>query len=155
GRTVAKTLAVASRRAWALEVPHKTPNVREVGAVAGVVGALALVSIVANRVRNGLGLGLGTTVVVGCAVLSVFSWFVVSLVFPRARSDPSALLPGAVLVGGALAGLQWFTQFYASDKISHASELYGGIGVTIVTLGWFFIIGRLFVVSFVLNAVMF
>ena len=34
GRTLAKTLAVASRRAWALDVPHKTPTFRVIGAVA-------------------------------------------------------------------------------------------------------------------------
>jgi uncharacterized BrkB/YihY/UPF0761 family membrane protein len=155
GRTLAKTLAVASRRAWALDIPHKTPTFRVVGTVAGIVGTLGLMAIIVNRIRNALGAGLGTTVLVGSAVLYMAAWFFVSLVLPRARSDPSALLPGAVLVGAAIAVLQGFTQFYAADRISHASELYGGIGVTIVTLGWFFIIGRLFLVSFVLNAIMF
>ena len=33
--------------------------------------------------------------------------------------------------------------------------MYGGIGLTIVTLGWFFIIGRVIVVALTINAVIY
>ena len=43
-------------------------------------------------------------------------WFLVTATLPRHTSDPGALLPGAVLVGGSLAGLQWFMQYYLPVK---------------------------------------
>ena len=39
--------------------------------------------------------------------------------------------------------------------LASASELYGGIGLAIVTLGWFFIIGRVVVVAMTVNAVVY
>jgi uncharacterized BrkB/YihY/UPF0761 family membrane protein len=155
GRTLAKTLAAASRRAWDLDTPHKTPPVKIVGAVAGLIGTLGVLTTVANRMRNAFGIGIGATILVGSAVAYAMAWFIASVVLPRRPSDPSALLPGAVLVGATLAVLQGFTQFYISNRMAHASDLYGSIGIIVVTLGWFFIIGRLFVTSFVLNAVIF
>ena len=60
------------------------------------------------------------------------------MLLPRATTDPSALLPGARLVGLTLVGMQAVSQLYLPDRLSRASELYGAIGTTIVTLGWFF-----------------
>jgi uncharacterized BrkB/YihY/UPF0761 family membrane protein len=155
GRTLAKTLVVASRRAWQIPPPPKQYALRVFGCVAGLIAAVGLLTIATNRVRDAVGVGIGTTMVIGCAFASAIAWFFVSLVLPRAPSDPSALLPGAVVVGAVLGFMEWFVQFYLPNRISNASQLYGAIGITIVTLGWFFIIGRLFVMSFVLNAVVF
>jgi hypothetical protein len=46
-------------------------------------------------------------------------------------------------------------QFEAPGRVSRASQLYGAIGIVIVALSWFFIIGRLFVASFTINAVVY
>lgn len=155
GRSLAKTLVVASRRAWQVPPPPKQYALRVSGSIAGLIAAVGLLTIITNRVRNAVGIGIGTTVLLGCALAYAVAWFFVSVVVPRAPSDPSALLPGAALVGAALGVMEWFVQFYLPNRINHASQLYGAIGITIVTLGWFFIIGRLFVMSFVLNAVIF
>jgi uncharacterized BrkB/YihY/UPF0761 family membrane protein len=152
GRTLSKTLASASRHAWQLPTPPKAA-VRVVGAIAGTIVAIGLLTAVVNRLRQAAGLAVGATLLLACAAAYAFAWFVVMLFLPRARSDATALLPGAVLVGAGLAVMQGIVQFYIPDRLSHASQLYGSIGVTIVTLGWFFLIGRLMVASFVLNAV--
>ena len=81
------------------------------------------------------------------------AWVVLSMMLPRASTDPGVVLPGAVLVGITLAGMQAVSQLYLPDRLSRASELYGAIGTTIVTLGWFFILGRAMVLAMVLNAV--
>jgi uncharacterized BrkB/YihY/UPF0761 family membrane protein len=153
GRTLSKTLASASRHAWQLPAPRKATAVRVVGAIAGTITAIGLLTAVVNRVRQAAGLAVGATLLIACAAAYAFAWFIVLLFLPRARSDATALLPGAVLVGAGLAVMQGIVQFYIPDRLSHASQLYGSIGVTIVTLGWFFLIGRLMVASFVLNAV--
>jgi uncharacterized BrkB/YihY/UPF0761 family membrane protein len=75
------------------------------------------------------------------------------MLLPRASNEPGLLLPGAALVGLTLAGMQAVSQLYLPNKLSRASELYGAIGTTIVTLGWFFIVGRAMVLAMVLDAV--
>jgi membrane protein len=154
GRTLSKTLGVASRRAWQLPATTKPATVRVAGAVAGLIAAVGLLTAIANRIREAHGVALSATTLILCAVGYAVAWFFVSLCLPRARSDPTALLPGALLVGAALGALQAIVQIYLPSRVSHASQLYGAIGITIVTLGWFFIIGRLMVGSFVLNAVL-
>jgi uncharacterized BrkB/YihY/UPF0761 family membrane protein len=52
-----------------------------------------------------------------------------------------------------MAGMQAISQLYIPNRMSRASELYGTFGATIVTLGWFFILGRTIVVAIVCNAV--
>ena len=80
--------------------------------------------------------------------LYVVAWMLVTIVLPRSPStDASALLPGAVLVGSTVAGLQLVSQLYLPGRFDRASELYGAVGTTIVVLGWFFIIGRMVMVS--------
>jgi hypothetical protein len=59
----------------------------------------------------------------------------------------------AALVALAISGLQAVSQFYLSDQITRASALYGTIGVSLVILGWFFILGRTIVIAMVLKAV--
>ena len=41
------------------------------------------------------------------------------------------------------------------DKFGRASQLYGAIGTTVVTLGWFFFLGRAMVLGMSLNAVIY
>ena len=73
----------------------------------------------------------------------------------RGTSDLSAVLPGAVLFSVTLAGMEAVTQLYLPGRFDHASALYGSIGVTVVTLGWFFILGRILVLSMTINAVVY
>ena len=44
------------------------------------------------------------------------------------------------------------SEFYLPDRLDRASQLYGAIGTTIVTLGWFFTLGRAIVLAMELNA---
>jgi hypothetical protein len=54
-----------------------------------------------------------------------------------------------------LLGMQAFSQLYLPGRFDNASELYGGIGVTVVTLGWLFFVGRTLAFSFAMNAALF
>ncbi|MGZ4728184.1 MAG: hypothetical protein ACXWB2_10740, partial [Acidimicrobiales bacterium] len=69
--------------------------------------------------------------------------------------DPGALLPGALWVAAVFTALHAVSELYLPDRFSHASQLYGVIGTTVVTLGWFFIIGRAVVVAMELNPVVY
>ncbi len=71
---------------------------------------------------------------------------------PRATEDPGALLPGCVLVALTLTVMHAVSELYLPDRLDHASQLYGAFGTTVVTLGWFFILGRAVIIAMELNA---
>ena len=152
GRALSKVLWSASTAAWRLPASSRA-SIRVVGCVAGLVAGMALVASLVNRVRQDLGIGAaGVSFLVAFAVYLV-AWMVISVLLPRGTADPGAVLPGAAFVALALTALHAASQFYLPDHLGRASELYGAIGTTVVTLGWFFILGRAIVLAMELNAV--
>ena len=155
GRSLSKGMVSASCLAWRLPVRTKA-SVRVIGAIVGLIVGIGLVSTIINRVRAELGLAVaGISFLVAFAVYAV-AWLLLSMLLPRATDrSRSALLPGAVLVGATLVGMQAISQLYLPDRFDRASQLYGAIGTTIVTLGWFFILGRAIVLAMAVNAVIY
>jgi len=154
GRTLAKALVASSSLAW-LTGGKVTAKVKVVATIIGIVTSLTLASMVINKIRVELG---GAVVSLSFGVIFVI--YVVLLILlmsalPRRTPDPGALLPGAVLASLVLIGMQAISQLYLPDRLSGASELYGGIGVAIVTLGWLFIVGRTLALAFSANAALF
>ena len=154
GRTLSKVTVAASCLAWRLPVRTKA-SYRFVGAMVGMLFGIAVVTVVINYIRHHLGIGVaGLSFLAGLAIYAL-AWLVLSALLPRPSSDPGALLPGAVIVATTIAGMQAISQLYLPGRFESASELYGAIGVTIVTLGWFFIVGRAIVLSLVVDAVVY
>lgn len=152
GRSLTKVLVVASALAWQRQVRPRA----ELRVIAGVVSlflGMVVAACLLNRLRDLAGVGVATTSLVALGVVYGVGWFLISLLLPRAETDPTALLPGAVLVGSTVTVLQWGTQFYLPNRVSQASELYGSLGLTLATLGVFFLFGRVLVAALVLNAV--
>jgi uncharacterized BrkB/YihY/UPF0761 family membrane protein len=152
GRSLSKVMAAASCLAWRLPVRAKA-SIRLVGGVVGLVGGIGLVAVLVNRIRADLGLAVAGLSFVAAFALYGLAWVALSMMLPRATRDPGALLPGGVLVGATFAAMQAVGQLYLPSRLSRASEVYGAVGATLVTLGWFFIAGRVMVLSLALNAV--
>ena len=51
--------------------------------------------------------------------------------------------------------MQALSEFFVPDQLARANELYGAIGTTVVTLGWFFFAGRAISLGMELDAVIF
>jgi len=154
GRSLTKALVAASCLAWQLPVRAKAPP-KVMGAIAGLIAGIALVAAAVNRLRDN-GIAVAGVTFVAASGLYAVGWLIVSMLLPRRENtDPSALLPGAVIVAAVLTGMQAVSQIYLPGKFSHASELYGAIGITIVTLGWFFILGRVMMFSLSVDAVIY
>ena len=154
GRSLSKVMVSASCLAWGLPVRAKA-SVRVIGAIVGLIAGVGLVAAIVNRVRLDLGLAVtGVSLIVAFAIYAA-AWVVLSLLLPRATTDPGALLPGAVLTSLTIVGMQAISQLYLPGKLTRASELYGAIGTTIVTLGWFFILGRAMMFSLSVDAVIY
>jgi uncharacterized BrkB/YihY/UPF0761 family membrane protein len=151
-RSLGKVLVSASCLAWRLPVRPRA-SIRVVGGIVGFVAGIGLVAVIVNRIRADLGLAAAGFSFVAAVVVYGLAWVGLSMLLPRATTDPSALLPGGVLVGATLAGMQAVSQLYLPSQFARASALYGAIGVTLVTLGWFFIFGRAIVLAMVLSAV--
>ncbi len=154
GRTLSKVLVAASCLAWQLPVRVKAPP-RLIGALIGLLFSVGLVSAIINRVRAELGLAVAGFSFFLAAGIYLVVWVLLSMLLPRATRDPGALLPGSALVAVVVAGMQAISQLYLPGRFDRASELYGAIGTTIVTLGWFFIIGRTIVLAMSINAVVY
>jgi membrane protein len=154
GRTLARVLAVASALSWQIPVRPRSA-IRVIGIVVGTAIGMVILAILANRLRDAAGTAVAYLSFVPIAILYTVAWALLSLTLPRATPDPSAVLPGAALFGLTLAGMEAVTQLYLPSRFEHASALYGSIGVTVVTLGWFFILGRVIVLSMTLNAVIY
>jgi uncharacterized BrkB/YihY/UPF0761 family membrane protein len=154
GRSLARVLAQASCLAWRLPLSSKAP-VRLIGTVVGLLVGLGVSAALVNVINDRFGVGAA-----GLSFLAVLSIYVVGALvlawqLPRAAADPGVLLPGALLLGLTFAGLQAYSQLFLPGQFSRASELYGSIGLAIVTLGWFFIAGRVIVMAMVLDAVVY
>jgi uncharacterized BrkB/YihY/UPF0761 family membrane protein len=127
--------------------------VRVIGALVGLISGIGLLAVLINRVRDEFGVAVAGVSFLAVFVGYVLGWLAISMLLPRATKDPGVLLPGSVLVAGTLTGMQAVSQMYLPDRFGRASELYGAVGTTIVTLGWFFIVGRAMVAAMCLNAI--
>ena len=154
GRSLSRALVAISNSAWKLPMSGKS-SMRVAGAIAGLAAGMGMVAIVANRVREDLGLGAAALSMGPAFAIYTAAWLITLLRLPSSTEDPGAVLPGAILMGGVLTGMQAISEFYLPDRFNRASELYGAIGVTVVTLGWFFILGRAIVIAIELNTVVY
>ena len=152
GRSLSRVLQAASAAAWRQPLTGTRASFRTAGAVAGLICGMAVIAILVNRVREDLGLGVAGLAFVPALATYGLAWLGVSMMLPRVTADPGALLPGSSLVALIITVMHAISEFYLPDRIDRASQLYGAIGTTIVTLGWFFILGRGIVLAMELNA---
>src|SRR6516164_6540927 len=151
GRSLSRVLHAASAAAWGLP-PGVRVRLRAVGAVAGLVCTIGVIAILIGRIRESFGLGPATASFLPALVIYAIAWLGVSMFLPRATEDPGALLPGCLLVALTLTVMHAVSELYLPDRLDHASRLYGAFGATVVTLGWFFILGRAVIIAMELNA---
>ena len=151
GRSLSRVLYAASAAAWGLPAGNPA-RLRAVGAVAGLVCAMGLIAIFIDRIRESVGLGLASVSFVPALLIYALAWLGVSMFLPRATEDPGVLLPGCVLVALTITVMHAVSELFLPDRIDRASQLYGAFGTTVVTLGWFFILGRAIIISMELNA---
>jgi uncharacterized BrkB/YihY/UPF0761 family membrane protein len=154
GRSLSKVLISSAAIAWKLPTPKRT-SMRTLGTVAGLVCVMGLVSIIVNRLREDFGVGVAGPSLIPAFFVYLASWIGLSSFLPRGTNDPGALLPGSAVVAFSITAMQGLSELYLPDKLSRASQLYGAIGTTVVTLGWFFFLGRSIALSTEINAVMF
>ncbi len=155
GRSLTKVLAACSAGAWRLGGRQGRATLRMAGSVTTMTLLLLITAALLNRVKDNQGIAVITTSWLLAVVIYAVGWFLVTATLPRRTSDPGALLPGAVFVGGSLAALQWFMQYYLPSKLATTTALAGSVGASVAALGYMFLIGRVMASSLILDAVVF
>jgi uncharacterized BrkB/YihY/UPF0761 family membrane protein len=154
GRTLSKSMVQASCLAWRIPV-HAKASARLFGAVVGMLAGVGLMSLLVNVVLDRSGVGVAGVSYVGAVTIYLVVWTAVMSQAPRAAESVGSLLPGAALLAVVLASMQAVSQLYLPSRFERASALYGTIGSAVVVLGWFFIMGRVMILSMELNAVIY
>lgn len=154
GRALGVVMIAASCAAWRVPIDGRVPW-RIVGSIAGLVSGMGLMAILLNKIRVELGLPAAGLSLGGALVVYATAWLVLTWMLPRGTDDPGALLPGSVFMAAVIACLHAVGQWYLPGRFERASQLFGAIGVTVVTLGWFFLIGRAAVISMEINSVVY
>lgn len=86
------------------------------------------------------------------AVLSALMVWVVGRLPHPEDVGWTGFLPGAVLVGLGAEVLRLVTAIYLAPKLGRTVDLYGALGLAAVFLVWLYLIGRILVAGFALNA---
>jgi uncharacterized BrkB/YihY/UPF0761 family membrane protein len=154
GRSLTRALVLSSALSWQLGGKQRTP-VRAIGVVTGLFVGLALSASIMNRIRQTAGVAVTSVSMVGLFGIYFVVWLLLFQALPRRTTDPGASLPGAAVGAAVMVGLQAVTQFYLPHQLDSATQMYGGLGVLVAFLGWFFFIGRAIAFSFALNAVIY
>jgi uncharacterized BrkB/YihY/UPF0761 family membrane protein len=154
GYSLSRALVLSSAMSWNLGGRQRT-EVRVIASLAGVIVGIALVSAIVNRIRAASGVAVASVSFIAVLGVYVLLWLVVFQLLPRATTDPGASLPGAAVTALTLTGMQAISVLYLPGAIERSSDLYGAIGISVATLGWIYIIGRVLAFCFSLNAVVF
>lgn len=151
GWSLSRALVAISNSAWKLPMSGKS-SMRVIGAIAGLAAGMGMV---ANRVREDLGLGAAALSMGPAFAIYTAAWLITLLLAAEQHRGPGCGAARRDPEGGVLTGMQAISEFYLPDRFNRASELYGAIGVTVVTLGRFFILGRAIVLAIELNTVVY
>ena len=154
GRTLARALVASSSLVW-LTGGNVTVKARVVAIIIGLVTSLILMGLVVNFSRARLGIAAAGVSFGVSAAFHVLVFALLMSALPRRTPDPGALLPGAVFASVVVHAMEAVSVFFLPGRFSGASELYGGIGVAVVALGWLFVIGRGMAFSLAINAALF
>jgi membrane protein len=154
-RGLLKTLTRVNAVAFSMK-PHKpTGTLRVMAIVLGLLVVLLMFSSAWGTMRTQLGVAefLLALPVVGI----VYAIVIVALHAHVPRPDDVTwrdLIPGGLLIGISLAAMQALVLGYIAERLSNSNALYGGVGTAVVLLFWLYLLGRMFVLGPVLDAVL-
>jgi uncharacterized BrkB/YihY/UPF0761 family membrane protein len=97
----------------------------------------------------------------GIAVLAVYAvvvggaWLALSLRLPHGDAGWTSLLPGSLLFGVGLLGVNVFNVYVTARLVENRADTYGALGIATALLFSLVLVGRVAVVSAELNAVLY
>jgi uncharacterized BrkB/YihY/UPF0761 family membrane protein len=153
-RGVYRALAITFALAWERSATAAGTNPKGYGVFAAAVALQLGLVFVVGAIRHQWPIG-------GIAAMLVFAvavggiWLVVGRELPHRSTGWRALVPGAVLYGVGLFGVQGFNVYLLGRVIADRSSTYGTLGTAAAILLSLFLLGRVMVASAVLDATLF
>jgi uncharacterized BrkB/YihY/UPF0761 family membrane protein len=152
GVGLVKALRLLAGVAWQIRPTPLRHTVRTSAIAAGVtLGLLAIPLACGPLYAGGVVSDLLASLLTIAAFASVFTWVMTKLPRPDG-SDWLRLVPGALLMAVGLELLRLVTSVYFVPRLGRTSDLYGALGLAAVFLAWLYLIGRILVAGFALNA---
>jgi Virulence factor BrkB len=145
-----KALFVTHALVWRVPVPRIKHKPRAAGELLAVILVMAAGTSVASVIRN-RSPGLGLVAMLAVAVIYGGVWWAWSMRLPHAEGSALDLVPGAIVFGLGVQALHLVAVYYLGAKLTHASALYGSLGIAAALLFGLYLVGRLIVAAAVLN----
>lgn len=147
-----RALRLVQAAAWRQPPPPlRRAPIAALSVLGCVVGMVVFTLLLSWLREEGSLLGLIVAWVGGIAFFGAV-WVLVSERLPSRDVPLRAHLPGAVLFGVVLWGIQVFSSIYLADKLASQAALYGVLGLAAAALFFLYLIGRGIVWAAVLNA---
>jgi membrane protein len=150
GIAVLKALRITSALTWGIRPAPLARPLQAAVTTSIVLAVLVVLNTVANLVFGNF--GLPVLVLADVVVLvTVATWSFLALPHPPDITIRD-VVPGALLFALGSLVLAVFARVYLAGRIDRANDLYGALGLATVFLLWLFLLGRLIVGGFALNA---
>jgi uncharacterized BrkB/YihY/UPF0761 family membrane protein len=145
-----KALFVAHALVWHIPVPRIQHKPRAVGELLALILLVAAGTSLGAIVRE-RSPGFGLLAMIGVVVLYGVLWWLWSLRSPHAAAAAWELIPGAVAFGIGVEVLHLIVVYYLAARLTHASALYGSLGIAAAILFGLYLVGRLIIAAIVIN----
>ncbi len=145
-----KALYVAHALVWHVPVPKLQHKPRAVGELLALILLIAAGTSVGAIVRD-RSPGFGLLTMIGVVVLYGVLWWLWSLRLPHAPASALEMIPGAIAFAVGVEALHLIVVYYLAARMTHASALYGSLGIAAAILFGLYLIGRLIIAAIVIN----
>jgi uncharacterized BrkB/YihY/UPF0761 family membrane protein len=151
-RSSLRALRLAYLLAWGMPIVRFAGStVTALCFAGGAIGLIVVAGVINTFRATHTGPGLVLMFLLMLVVGAV--WVFASWKLPHPTDVPvRALVPGAVVMAVGIEVLHIATVLYYANRITHSSELYGGLGAAVGLLAWLYLLGRLMIGSAVINA---
>jgi uncharacterized BrkB/YihY/UPF0761 family membrane protein len=152
GIGMVKALRLLSSVAWQIRPTPLTHAIRASLIFSGVALVLMSTSVLLGPLyASGIVGDLVASVIMVAVIAAILTWAMGTLPHPE---DVTwlGLLPGAVLMAVGAEIVRIVSAVYFAPRLGRTSDLYGALGLAAVFLAWLYLIGRLAVGGFALNA---
>jgi uncharacterized BrkB/YihY/UPF0761 family membrane protein len=127
---------------------------RGVGLLLAVLGVTVVATELVGWIRRHDQLG-GLSALLVYAVLVGGAWVALSLQLPHADASWRWLLPGSLLFGVGLLGVNVFNVYVTARLVDNQANTYGALGIATALLLSLVLVGRVAVISAEVNALLF
>jgi len=153
--SLAKAMWIGTSLAWHLPVSKLRRPPRAAAVVVTLLLPTLALTLAANWLRTvAYPLGLVATLLM-VLLYALFGWVVLSLLPRPAPASVVDLLPGALLIGLGIEGLQLVSAYYLVSRISSSSQLYGALGAAATLLLWGYLLARILISASTVNHTLF